>query len=80
MTAHLESATRRYLVQEIERLKMQTALAKVRSNSSGTEHFTTNEEANAFADAVYKRFDPNGYGTICIVTDTEVRWSVYSAD
>lgn len=57
-----------------------TALAKVRAYTRGTETFSTVEEADEFRAHVLARFDPNGYGTTCVRTGCSVTWRVWGAD
>ena len=59
-------------------------LKAVRYNSSGDAQFATQAEADAFIEAVYKRYPCEGYGTSCYVlpppSTVTVRWSVWGCE
>jgi len=60
------------------------ALAAVHYDSQGTAVFDKAEDAKAFFDGVYEKFDPIGYGTSCHGHEADgkfiVQWRVFCAD
>ena len=63
---------------------VQKAMADVRASKSGTALFDYPKDAYAFEEAVYAKYNPDGYGTLVTVKQFDSQWlavwTVGSAD